>query len=151
MEVLFVCTGNTCRSVMAEAIFNSINTLKNFHSSSAGVFVPSGSVTTKNAAEVTQHYLNVDISKRRAVQISKEMVEKSDLVLAMTNDIKDILCNSFSDYKYKIHTLNKYASVEGCISDPYGGDRFVYENTFFQIKDNILNLISRLKEDGSIY
>ena len=151
MEILFVCTGNTCRSVMAEAIFNSINTLPHFHSSSAGIFAIDGSKASKNASEVVKNFLGIDIKERNAVQISKDMLEKNDLILTMTDDIKNMLLCGFSDYKGKIHSLNEYTNINDGISDPYGGDKAVYEKTFSQIKNSILDLISELKEGRGIY
>lgn len=150
MNILFVCAGNTCRSCMAEAIFNHINNIEEFHALSAGVAAVKGSCTSQNSAAVVEYNTGLDISDREAVQLSKELVIKADLVLTMTRNIKNCILDLFHDYKDKIFTLNEYVGVKGEISDPYGGDISVYNKTYNELTEKIELLLVKLKEDNSI-
>ncbi|WP_102401450.1 low molecular weight protein arginine phosphatase [Haloimpatiens massiliensis] len=151
MKVLFVCTGNTCRSVMAEAIFNSYCNEKNIFALSAGLSVIPDSIASQNAVEVVEQNLNINLSNRKAIQIDKEIIENSDVILVMTSYIKDIIKKYFPKYSDKIFTLNDYIGVSGDISDPFGGNIEVYQNTFFELKNKIFLLIGKIKEDKGIF
>ncbi|NLZ47265.1 MAG: low molecular weight protein arginine phosphatase [Clostridiales bacterium] len=149
MNILFVCSGNTCRSCMAEAIFNHYNTISDIKAFSAGVAAIKGSKTSKNSAVVVETNTGVNIADREAVQLTQEQVHNSDLILTMTYSIKNYLVSLFPDFKNKIYVLNEYVGAEGEVSDPYGGDIAVYNNTFKSLKKYIDLLLLKLKEDIS--
>lgn len=147
MKVLFVCTGNTCRSCMAEAIFNNTCHMEDIKAISAGVHIVNNSKTSDNAAFLIRKYYNENWQDRLAVQLTEEMIKNADLILAMTISIKEFLKNIFPDYKEKIFSLSEYAGVREDITDPYGGDISVYSGTFEQLQTIINKLIIKLKED----
>ncbi|HBC95615.1 MAG TPA: protein tyrosine phosphatase [Clostridium sp.] len=149
-NILFVCTGNTCRSCMAEAIFNFICGKSDIKAASAGISVIDGSVTSRNSALVVKRNINVDISGRKAVQINRNMVENFTIVLAVTSRIKAILQRDFSEFVNKIYTLNEFVSLDEEIEDPFGKSISEYEYTYSQLKYSILLLINKLREDMDI-
>lgn len=151
MKVLFVCTGNTCRSVMAEAIFNNYCKEKDICAFSAGLSIIPNSEASQNAIEVIQKKLNVNINNRKAVQINEKIIENSDLILVMTAYIKDMIKQHFPKYSDKVFVINDYIGVSGDISDPFGGNIEVYQNTFFELKNKIFLLIGKIREDKGIF
>lgn len=150
MNILFVCSGNTCRSCMAEAIFNNICDIDSVEASSAGVSVFPGSKTSLNCAIVVNENLNLDISDRKAVQLNPFMVEKADIVLTMTEYISDVLRDTNETYANKIYSLGEYIESDIDITDPYGGSLDVYKKTFVELKGSLEILIKKLKEDKGI-
>jgi protein-tyrosine phosphatase len=134
---------------MAEVIFNKLCTVDNISAASAGLAVVKSSKTSKHSALLVSEKYNVDISSREAVQLTKEMLDNSDLVLTMTFYMKDMLISNFPNMKNKIYSLNEYAGIKGDIADPFGGDIAIYNETFKQLKNNIELLIVKLKEDKS--
>lgn len=150
MNILFVCTGNTCRSCMAEAIFNKLCDKEGITSFSAGLCVFPESKASVNSVKVLNNYLKVDIIDRSAVQITEELIEKSNLILTMSQSIKRALIHTFSNSKDKVFSLNEYVDVQGEIVDPYGEDIAIYENTYRMLEKLIILLIAKLKGDCSI-
>lgn len=150
MKVLFVCTGNTCRSCMAEAIFNSLCDNEYLTSSSAGMAVVKHSKTSKNALAVLKNNVNFDIIEREAAQLTEDMLKEADLILTMTSFMKKMIGSTFPIFTDKVFTLKEYVGSNGDISDPYGGDLDIYLKTFNELKDCISLLIKKLIEDRSI-
>lgn len=150
MKILFICTGNTCRSCMAETIFNQVCNMDGLESFSAGVSIFPGSSVSKNASKLLIDSFGCDISKRAAVQLERKFIEEADLILAMSNSVKQYAISYFEVPQNITYTLNEYVDVKGEVSDPYGGDLSIYKKTYEQLEYLINLLISKLKEGNGI-
>ncbi|MFA9397707.1 MAG: low molecular weight protein arginine phosphatase [Clostridiaceae bacterium] len=152
MDILFLCTGNTCRSNMAEAIFNKFNKNEEIKSYSAGTSIEYKSQTSLNTNYILKNELGLDIKDRYAVLLNYNMVESSTLILTMTKKQKEVVKNEFPEFKGKMFSLNEYVNKPSDIKDPYGGNLNVYLETYNDILSSIILLINKLKEDsGTIY
>lgn len=149
MNILFICTGNTCRSPIAEAIFNKLNILDHI-AHSAGLSITPNSTTSLNAALVLKTDMDIDLTHRKAVQLTAENIKDADLVLTMTCYMKEILNIKFQASKDKVFTLNEYVGIKGDIMDPFGSDIGTYSETLQVIKGRILLLFDKLEEDMRI-
>lgn len=139
-NILFVCTGNTCRSPMAEALLKSVGDGK-FDVRSAGVFASEGQVASKFAVEVL---LEKGIeSHHRSSYLDIETVKWAEVVLAMTAGHKSRILAMYPEYSEKIFTLYEYVEgIEKDITDPYGGTLIHYQSTLEELEKLIMKLLS---------
>lgn len=142
MNVLFVCTGNTCRSPMAAALFNKIAMERDLpvKIESAGLFANDGEPASSEAIAVMRDY-DIDILGHHAQTINTELLEKSDLVLTMTNAHKMVLEQYLGD---KVYTLMEFAGENGDIPDPYGGDAAEYKECADSLYKALLKVADKI-------
>lgn len=143
MRILFVCTGNTCRSPMAEGILKSIGNKNNMdlEIKSVGISVYDGEKASKNSIEAMKK-IGIDISEHEATQLRRDLVEEADLILTMSNSHKEFILSNYPSSRNKLFTLTEYVyGVEKDIEDPFGRSLSVYERT----RDEIYQAIMQMK------
>lgn len=151
MRILFVCTGNTCRSPMAEAILKSKNHA-DWEVKSAGIFAANGSDASHQAKQVLEEK-NIK-HEHQSSMLTKELVDWATYIFAMTASHKDSILNMYPDAKTKTFTLKEFAGHEkGDISDPFGAPVEQYRRTYAEIENCIDEIITKLEsmreeEDG---
>lgn len=142
MNILFVCTGNTCRSPMAAALFNKIAVEKDLdvRIESAGIFAEDGAPASAGAHYAMEEY-GIDMAYHRAKSITPELLEQCDIVLAMTKGHKAQL---LPYTKGKVYTLLEYAGLPGDIADPFGGSNEVYKACAEEIWHALLKVAEKI-------
>lgn len=151
-NILFVCTGNTCRSPMAAALFLKLLEGKregisgNFEVLSAGIFAHDGMKASCEAIEAMQKE-DIDLTGHTSQMLYPDLVRDADLILTMTGDHKKILLERFPEEKSKIYTLMEYAGLKGEISDPFGRGQEEYLKTASQLKEVLNQVVDRLLQE----
>ncbi len=142
MNVLFVCTGNTCRSPMAAALFNKIAVERDLpvKIESAGLFANDGDTASVEAVIAMKAY-DIDLLGHHAQTINTELLEKSDLVLTMTKAHKMVLEQYLGD---KVYTLLEFAGLDGDIPDPYGGNLDEYKECAESLYKALLKVADKI-------
>lgn len=146
MNILFVCTGNTCRSPMAEYFARKYiedNNLENFKVASAGINAATGQNASKEAIEVMKEK-GIDITDHKSKMLMEEDLQENDKVLTMTNSHKEVIQDMY-DYD-NVYTLKHFVNTcEDCdILDPYGFEVDKYRETRDEIEDAVKKLLDKL-------
>lgn len=147
-NIMFVCTGNTCRSPMAEAAFRKL--IKNagavdiqICSSGAGAF--DGQPASRFAVEVVKLW-DVDLTAHRSQTLTKSLINNSDLILAMAashyNTILGITPEAF-DRTYLLKNFPEAGDNGEGVIDPIGMPLTVYNEVFLDITTELELLLPR--------
>lgn len=144
IRILFVCTGNTCRSPMAEAILKNKH-LPNVEVKSAGIFAMNGLNASENALKVLEE--NEIFHQHCSTQLTKEEVEWATYILTMTAGHKNSIIAHFPEAKVKTYTLKEFVDESGDVLDPFGGTLEDYRNTFKEIQRSVDKLINKIDQE----
>ena len=146
MNLLFVCSGNTCRSPLAEALARQIAArrgVEDVEVSSAGTNAWDNAPATDEALLVGMER-GLDLTDHRARKLTPAIVSEADLIFVMTPGHLEPVKQMGG--RGKAHVIDEYASgaADQGISDPYGGDLETYRHTADTLEEELEKLFDRL-------
>ncbi|MGB9721181.1 MAG: L-threonylcarbamoyladenylate synthase [bacterium] len=133
-NLLFVCSGNSCRSPMAEGIIKTMIDKRYVQVRSAGTAAMDGLPASDNARSVVNEF-NGDISAHRTRYLTKEMIDEADLVLVMEYKHYETVLELAPNATIKTFLLKEYKrrTKYNEVSDPVGKDLEAYRNTALEM------------------
>lgn len=151
VNILFVCSGNTCRSPMAQALLGKAleekpDKIKEAKISifSAGICALPGQPPSPEAVETMLRY-KIDISGHRSRSLDITLLARADLILAMTRSQCDFLKKNFPGHVKHIFTLAEFAGQNNeDVEDPFGQDLESYQRSAIQINNCLEKILDRL-------
>jgi protein-tyrosine-phosphatase len=149
-SILFVCTGNVCRSPMAEALLRHMLEkahIPDIHVFSRGVSATDGNAMTREALQ-TLAAQGVDGKSHRAVRLSADDILQADVILVMEQAHAQHIRRYFPQAAKKTFLLKEYAGDAGDIDDPFGQSLEAYEKCKIEIQDSLLAILSTLNNSG---
>ncbi len=132
--VAFVCTGNTCRSPMAEGIFNKLAEENDIDvtAESFGVATITGMAVSDNSKKACKE-IGIDLSQKTSLSVNDAQIEKYDKYYCMSQSHAKMLSEFYFVPVSKIAVMN--------VSDPYGGDIQVYRKCRDEIYNSVKEII----------
>ena len=137
VRILFVCTGNTCRSPMAAALFNAAGPVR-ARAESAGLAARDGEPMSSRAREVLAE-LGIAAADFRSRRITDAAATAADLIVGLTAAHCREIVRKFPQCADKTIPL----AADGDVPDPFGGDAAVYRRCLEQMRPAVLRLAER--------
>ena len=142
MKIMFICTGNICRSAMAHAMFEKMvkEQNKNVQVYSCGIYAQNGDIETMNE-------YGIDLRNHRATNIRNSNIKDMDVILCATISHKNSVINMYPELKEKVFTMKEYAGYpqnDLDIKDPWGYGIEVYKNCAKEIQECLDRIIGKI-------
>ena len=153
--ILFICTGNICRSPMAEGQFRHLveQNKADLIVKSAGVGAQNGQPPSENAIRAMQD-LEIDISPQRSQMLTAELASEADMIIGMTHGHVEMVNLMYPQAAEKTFLLRDFDDSlplhEREVADPLGGTLEIYRLCRDQIRDGIDSLLNSIQKNNGL-
>ena len=153
MKIMFICTGNICRSAMAQWLLKQKledKEIKNVEVYSCGVYAQDGDIPTWEAKRVMMDEYSIDMSKHRATNIVNSNIKEMDLILCATSRHRRDVLRIYPELEGKVFTMKEYVGYDReyhdkiDIKDPWGYDIETYRSCIAEIDECLELLIKKI-------
>ncbi|EGQ3376836.1 low molecular weight phosphatase family protein [Staphylococcus pseudintermedius] len=138
MKIVFVCTGNTCRSPLAESIAKQL--MPDFEIVSRGLMAHEGQSISPHSRELLRRH---ELPIPNGAQLFDAGDAEADLILTMTTAHRQMIRAMYGP-QVNVYALNDYVDEDLPVEDPYGGQYKTYEQVFEQLTRMIDKLKSKI-------
>jgi len=147
-QILFVCTGNTCRSPMAEYLFRAWAGPKSeWRAVSAGIAAFPG-IPASRAAIATMKTRGIDMTQHRSQPLSRELIDQSAAIVVMARTHMDFIREHYIEAKPRLFMFSAFGPgrIDKDIADPIGGAESEYRDIASELERIMPDLLLRLHE-----
>lgn len=145
-KLIFVCTGNTCRSPMAEVIFKNLDQESEVKLLSRGLVVLFGEPINPKAEVVLKKH-DLEIYNHISKGLKESDVEDGTLILTMTEAHKRRIMDAYPGFG-DVYTIKEFAGETGDVVDPYGGTLVEYEECYIELARLAKKTVYKLYEEN---
>ncbi len=146
--ILFVCTGNICRSPMAHALFNArarrAGENDKFIAASAGTWAMENLPATDHAIAAMARR-GIDLTPHRGQIVTAAIMDQASVIIVMTRHHLEALAAEFPNHRKKLHLMSELKGRGFDVSDPYGGTPDDYESTARLLEDLLDSGFAKIK------
>ena len=155
MKIMFICTGNICRSAMAHWLLKQKlkdEKIEGIEVYSCGIYAQDGDIPTYEAKRVMQDEYGIDISGHRATNIKNSKIKEMNLILCATSSHKMAVIDMYPELKEKVYTMKEYVNYnrkyhdEIDIKDPWGYDIETYRSCVAEIEECVNGILEKYNE-----